>query len=127
MTALSDALVASQARVVSALAKAYVGGAIDRDDVIEALIAVGLRDAVDTEQWLAALDLIREHGGTAPGEQPAKVEEPASEAQWKFLRQLADEKGMVAPDGPLTKAQASQAISALQHGSYRADEWTVPF
>ena len=61
MTALSDSLAASQARAVVALSKAYVSGRMDRDAVQLALIGCGLADQVDSDQWFATLDVIREH------------------------------------------------------------------
>jgi hypothetical protein len=51
----------------------------------------------------------------------------ASQRQLDFLAKLANEKGVIAPDGPLTKARAHDAIDALKAGTYNADEWTAPF
>jgi hypothetical protein len=130
VTALSDALTATQARAVAALAKQYVGGVFNAEQVCAELESMGIRDAVDAGYWLNALGIIREAGGEAPAEQKpreAKPSEPASDKQWSFLRKLADEKGTTAPEGPLTKEQASTIIEQLQAGTYNADEWTVPF
>ena len=130
MTALSDALQAAQSRAVAALGKSYLSGQIDRENVTQSLEAVGLRDQVDREQWLAALDVLREHGAQPPAEQAAKRNgepEQATDAQWKYLRTLADERKMTAPAGPLTKEQASTVIEQLKSGSYDPDAWAVPF
>jgi len=132
VTALSDALAATQARAVAALAKRYVGGTLGEDETPEAVLGrIGLNDPTDTAHLIAAWDFLRESGATPPAEvatheTTAKVE-PASDKQWDYLRKLADEKGTTAPDGPLTKAQASEAISQLQAGTYDPDKWTVPF
>jgi hypothetical protein len=51
----------------------------------------------------------------------------ASDKQMAYIASLSDSKGVVAPDGPLTKVQASEVIDSLQNGSYDPDKWTVPF
>lgn len=53
--------------------------------------------------------------------------EPATEKQLAFISDLAYQKNVDAPDGPLSKAQASEVIDALQKGTYEPDKWTVPF
>lgn len=54
--------------------------------------------------------------------------EPATDKQLAYIASLADEKGQVAPDVPLTKVQASEIIGQLQGGTYEPDKWvTVPF
>jgi hypothetical protein len=130
VTALSDALQAAQQRAVAALGKAYVGGTLDADEVTGNLHAIGLRDDLDRLQWLSALDVLREHGAQPPAEQTAKRNgepEQATDAQWKYLRTLADERKMTAPAGPLTKEQASTVIEQLKAGTYDPDAWAVPF
>ena len=127
MTALSDSLAASQARAVVALSKAYVSGRMDRDAVQLALIGCGLADQVDSDQWFATLDVIREHGAAPPGEARPAPDNNATEAQWKLLRDLADKAGKTAPEGALTKAQASQVIEQIKAGTYNPDDWGVPF
>jgi hypothetical protein len=136
MTALSDSLATSQARAVAALAKSYVQGRIEPEAVREALSAVGLTDAVDTDQWLATLDVIREHGAAAPGEArgPRWAEGHSSgevgratDAQVKLIAKLADERKLIAPQGPFTMAQASQIIEQIKNGSYNPDDWAVQF
>lgn len=129
MSALAEALAAAQTRAVSALGKQYVGGQLDRDAVIAGLEAVGLTDATDRDRWLAALGIIRSTGAEVPAEpkpQGAKTE-PASDAQWSLIRKLADEKGTTAPVEPLTKAQAHIVIDQLKAGTFKADEWEIPF
>lgn len=127
MTALADALAAAQTRVVAALAKSYVAGQSERDDVLAAFDAVGLRDSVDAETLLNAWDVIREHGAGAPAEQEPKRDEPTTDPQWKLIRSLASDKGYIVPDGPLTKAKASEVITSMQNGSYNSDDYCVPF
>ena len=132
MTALSDALAATQARAVAALAKRYVGGTLGEDDTPEEVLRrIGLADPTDTAHLIAAWDFLRESGAEPPTEtapaREAPDQQPASDKQWTFLRKLADEKGATAPDGPLSKAQASEAIDELQAGTYDPDKWTVPF
>jgi hypothetical protein len=131
MSALSDALAVAQARAVAALAKGYMAGKYDEEGVALALLSIGLGDDIDSERWLDALDIIRDAGGEAPGEtgvgRVVAAMEPASDAQWSYLSKLADEKGFTAPEGPLTKDQASEAIDALKNGTYDPDKWTVPF
>jgi hypothetical protein len=121
MSALADALAAAQTRVVAALAKAYVRGSIEREQVVATLDGVGLGDKIDQEQLLAAWDAIREHGAQTPAEaKPRGEDNGATEAQWKLIRDLADRAGKTAPEGALTKVQASQI-------RYNPDDWGVAF
>ena len=129
MSALTDALEAAQRRAVTSLAKQYVGGALDEDAVRIALDTIGLTDPADTNRWIAALDILRETGAELPRENGAKqkVDELASEAQWTLIRRLADERTQVAPEGPLTKVQASEIINELKAGTYDPTKYAVPF
>jgi len=131
MSALAEALLASQRAALAATQRAYLAGAIDADaDVIDTMNRIGCTDSVEQTQYLAALDTLREFGVQAPatnGATTPKEDRPASEAQLKLLRRLAEEKGTMAPDGPLTSAQASKAISELKAGTYNADTYTAPF
>ena len=128
MSALADALAQAQTRAVAALGKQYVGGTLDSDAVRIALDSVGLTDPADTERWLAALDILRETGSSAPAEAAQRNgDAPASDAQWTLIRKLADERKLVAPEGPLTKVQAHEVIDTLKAGTYDADKWAVPF
>ena len=130
MTALAEALLAAQRQAVAALGRAYVAGALDAESLASQLAAVGATDVLDQAALLASLDVLREYGQTpapAPPPQPDPETEPATERQIAFLASLADSKGTLAPDGPLTKAQASQAITELKSGSYDPDKWRAPF
>ncbi len=126
MSALSQALEASQNKAVAALGKAYVRRDETPDDEFFAgmLHKIGLDDDVAISFLLAAWSVLREEKASPPGEQApaAKQTEPATDAQWKYLRKLADEKGTVAPVGPLTKESASTVIEQLQAGTYKPDE-----
>ena len=130
MTALSDALAAAQARAVAALAKAYVGGTISEERVRDALPLVGLKDPTDSDEWLAALDILKELGGAAPAEAKPATDgkpEPASDAQLAYIAKLVKDSGVQAPDLPLTKAQASEVIETIKAGTYDPVKWSVPF
>lgn len=135
MTALAEALLAAQRQAIGALSKAYVNATGDepnREALCESLDEIGCTDTVDQAHLLAALDLLRLYGVPAPKATQAEPKpdpetEPATERQMAFLASLADEKGTLAPDGPLTKAQASQAITELQNGPYDPDKWRAPF
>jgi hypothetical protein len=85
-----------------------------------------LSDALQAAQQRAVAAL----GSSAPAEQAAKRNgepEQATDAQWKYLRTLADERKMTAPAVPLTKEQASTVIEQLKAGSYDPDAWAVQF
>jgi hypothetical protein len=131
VTALAEALLAAQRQAVGSLSKAFVAGKLDGGNFLEELDRIGLRDTLDQGLLLSALEVLQEHGGEAPkqpnGAKSDPATEPASEAQLKYLRDLADKKGTTAPDGQLTKARASEAIEQLKAGTYNADEWTAPF
>ncbi len=128
MTALADALRAAQAQAIAALSKAYVAEHTTGLALVEMLDSIGCTDRVEQTQLLASLETLKNFGATAP--EPAKPDtshEPASEAQMKYLRDLADRKGTTAPDYIPTKANASKIIDQLNAGTYNPDEWTVPF
>jgi hypothetical protein len=130
VSALAEALLAAQRQAIGALSKAYVGGTVDQETLFGILDGIGLRDGVDQGLLLASLEVVKSLGGEAPkaaGTHEPKPEEPASEKQLAYIADLANERGAVAPDGPLTKEQASKIIEQLKAGSYVADEWSVPF
>ncbi len=131
MSALGQALEASQAKAVAALGRAYVRREETPDDELFAglLHKIGLDDDVAIAFLLAAWGVLREEKAQPPGEQApaAKPSEPATDAQWKYIRKLADDKGTTAPGGPLTKEKASAVIEQLQAGTYKADDYEVPF
>jgi hypothetical protein len=131
VSALAEALLAAQRQAIGALSKAFVAGKIDAEVLAAQLDAIGLRDDVDQGLLIDSLTIVKALGGEAP--KPAgtngapKEAKPASEAQWKLLRRLADERSVPAPEGPLTVEQASKIIEQLKAGSYVADEWAIPF
>jgi hypothetical protein len=130
MSALAEALLAAQRQAVGSLTKAYVAGKIDADALATNLDAIGLRDDVDQGLLLGSLDIVKELGGEAPkaaGAPEPKPNEPASEKQTAYIAKLADERNTMAPDGPLTKEQASKVIEELKAGTYNADAWSIPF
>lgn len=130
MSALAEALLAAQRSAIGAMGKPYIAGAIDVADVEDRLRAIGATDQTDSRYLLSAWDTIREFGAQPPpatGQAPPTEPEPASERQTAFITKLAEDRGVVAPDGPLTKEQASKVIEQLKAGTYNPDEWTVPF
>lgn len=130
MSALAEALLAAQRQAIGSLSKAFVAERIDEDGLLANLDAIGLRDDVDQGLLVEALTIVKSLGGEAPkpaGTNEPKQAEPASPNQLSYMRDLADKRGTVAPDGPLTKEQASKVIEQLKAGTYNADEWTAPF
>ena len=136
MTALSEALAAAQRSACTALAKGYVAATElpenAGDSIRSRLNDCGLTDKIEQDQWLAALDVLREAGASAPAPEPqsrrAATEEPATDAQWTLLRRVAAEQKVDVPDRPLSKAEASQVIDAMKAGTYRVEDWPpVPF
>jgi hypothetical protein len=131
MTPLREALNANQQRALNAVGKAYVAGHIEtREAVAEQLLSCGITDQVEIAYLLGTLDVLKQWGvpaSTENGQKPQAQSDPASDAQWNLIRKLADEKGTTAPDVPLTKAKASEVIDALQKGTYKSDDYEVPF
>jgi hypothetical protein len=134
MTALAEALLTAQRNAVTALGKWYVSGPHDEEkdvaDVEEALNAMGCTDKVEQAQLIAAWDVLRARGSEPPTRQdgkPPRENEPASEAQMRLIKKLADERRTVAPDYQLTKQSAHEAIDQLKAGTYNPDDWQVPF
>ena len=118
MSALAEALLAAQRSALSAMQRAYLAGSLDDDEgMIEAMNRIGCTDTVEQGQYMFALETMRGLGVQAPatnGAPTPKEDRPASDAQWKLIRRLADERGQVAPDGPLTVEQASDVIEKLR-------------
>ena len=117
MSALAEALLAAQRAALAAMQRAYLAGSIeDMTGLIETMDRIGCTDSVDQAQYLAALETLHTLGVQPPTvtNAPPKESKPASEAQWKLIRRLADERGTVAPDGPLTVEQASKVIEELR-------------
>ena len=133
MTALAEALLAAQRQAVAAMEKHYVAGDYESDDAFRAALdLIGCTDKLEQEWLLASLKTMTTWGVQANPKllgngKPDAASEPASEKQLAFLASLADEKGTLAPDRPLSKAEASQAIDELRAGSYDPDKWRAPF
>jgi hypothetical protein len=134
MTPLSDALTAAQRSALAALEKAYVSGSCTTDQFTDGLESCGITDAVDIVFLLAALNVLREWGVSAPTMTERVTREngnePASDKQKAFITRLLGEKNIAPtdmPDGPFTKGQASELIDQLQDGTYDAEKWRVPF
>jgi len=112
------------------LERAYVAGHIDGETLTARLNECGVTDTVEQVFLLAALDVLKEWGVTAPNMSErvtaAKVE-PATEAQWARIRRDCKERNLDAPDAELTKAQASNVIEAIAAGTYDAKTFSVPF
>jgi hypothetical protein len=134
-TPLSDALTAAQRSALAALEKAYVAGSLEADDFYAALNDCGITDQVDQSFLRASLDVLREWGVAAPtmtervaaSQQPAK----ASDSQVSYIIDLL-KKGNHGPLAEqdlraLTAVRASTLIEALKDGTYKAEEWDVPF
>lgn len=123
MSALADALVAAQRRALAQLEKEFVRSQEDDADVRaialrEALGLIGLPDRTDADALIACLEVLRVTGGALPAEPTGnggpKPDEPATNAQWTLIKRLCDERQIAAPDGPLTKAEASEAIERIK-------------
>lgn len=136
MTPLSEALTAAQRRALQALEKAYVAGHIDAEHLSAALEAAGISDPIDIAFLLSALDVLREWGVPAPNmaERVARENgEPkrASASQVSFIVDLLKRgnHGPLAEDDlrALPFERASELISALKDGTYKAEDWDVPF
>ena len=128
MTALAEALLAAQRQAIGALAKPYVAGNIGTEEVTARLAEIGCNDVTDTAQLLAAWDVLQEYGAPAPQPQNGKPEsDAATDSQMLLLRKVADERGYIVPDYPLTKARASEIIDRMKAGTYNADDYAVPF
>lgn len=130
MTPLSDALTAAQRRALTALEKAYVAGAIEGEKLREGLHACGISDDVDISYLTHALDLLREWGAPVPAEPNGKPDANlASDKQKGLIRNLCARKNVAEPEDfdYLTKEQASEAIDALDKGTYDPGKWKLPF
>lgn len=127
MNALSDALAVAQARTVQTLSRQFLASQIDGESLTAALDGIGLTDRIEQAQLIECLTALREAGASLGNGTAAKPDEPASKAQLDYIARLADEKGYTAPEGPLTKPQASEIIDRLQKGTYTPDDNGVPF
>jgi hypothetical protein len=132
MSALTQALEASQSKAVAALGKAYVRREETPDDELFAglLHKIGLDDDVAISFLLAAWSVLREEKAAPPAEQASRKEQTereASPAQLARIKRDCHTAGLEEPNKPLTMNQASGIIEALAAGTYDAGEWTVPF
>jgi hypothetical protein len=122
VSALAEALVAAQAKAISALEKAYVAQAFEDDRLREQLDLIGCTDAVDQDYRVQSLDVLRVYGASAPTEaKPSTDNEPATSAQRGYLSKLLKERDFE-PEPPgwasLTKARASEMIEEVKTGTY---------
>jgi nucleotide-binding universal stress UspA family protein len=131
VTALSESLTEAQRGAMKALTKAIIAGKMGDEDAQARLERIGLTDAVDTVQWLAALEVLRDLGGNVAeplaSRSVSSETEPATDRQLAFMRELAEKAGVVIPERPFTKDRASEAISQLKAGTFDPDKWEVPF
>jgi hypothetical protein len=134
MSALAEALVAAQRQAVSSLTKAYVAGAFEDDGetgLLAQLERIGLNDPVDADYLRECLDVLRTYGGAfpAPNGKPRPESDLASDKQKGLIRDLCQRKNQPEPEDfeLLTKKQASEAIDALDKGTYDPAKWRVPF
>jgi len=142
MTPLSEALTTAQKRALAALEKAYVAGQLDPGDdptaltaegqLVARLHACGITDPVDTAFLAASLDVLREWGVQAPTmTERVEQQKSASQRQADYIIELL-QKGGHAPLNEmdvrhLTSSAASKLIGQLKDGSYKPEEWDVPF
>jgi len=129
---LSDALTTAQRRALAALEKAYVAGQVEAETMTASLEACGITDPIDLAFLLSSLDVLREWGVAAPtmSERVAREDasqQPASDKQRDYIAKLCEEKQLERPDEPLSKAEASEIIDAIQKGTYDPAKWRVPF
>ena len=128
VSALTEALVAAQAKALSALEKAYVRGTLDVEAFTARMDEIGCTDTVDQALLLAALDTLKEHGQTEPAYTEKRQTEKPTDAQSSYIAKLADERGFTAPDlAGVTRAQASEIIDSLRNGTYDQSKWEMPF
>lgn len=130
MTPLSDALTAAQRRALQVLEKAYVAGSLEAPQFVLALNQMGCGDEIDQGHLMAALNELKAWGAPVPAETNGapKKDDPVTAPQLQLIGKLCREKKLEHPDyAGLTKAQASEIISALQDGIYDPAKWKVPF
>ena len=130
MSALSDAVEVVQRKAITALGSRYIRGADEPDDdeYRNRLDVLGCTDDTEVAWMLAGWRVLREERAAAPGEPVAsraaeKESRPASDAQWKRIRDDCKRANLEVPQGPLSMRQASETIEALAAGTYEP----VPF
>jgi hypothetical protein len=132
VTPLSDALTAAQRSALAALEKAYVAGAIQAERFTDELESCGISDPVDVAFLLCSLRVLREWGVAAPtmSERVAETKnDRATKGQLDFISDLCKRLVVDPPEAmeSLTKEQASAIIERLKAGTYKAEEYRVPF
>jgi hypothetical protein len=132
MSALSQALEASQNKAIATLGKAYCRRDDEPDDeFFQAMLhKIGEDDDVKIGFLLAAWKILREEKAAPPAEQVQRreqTEREASPAQLARIKRDCHTAGLEEPNKALTMNQASGIIEALAAGTYDAGEWTVPF
>ena len=88
MSALTEALVAAQAKALAALEKAYVANAFEDDRMREQLDAIGCTDAVDQEFLIQSLDVLRTYGAPAPSYSERRTNDKPTDAQKTLIDKL---------------------------------------
>jgi hypothetical protein len=135
MTALSQALEASQNKAVAALGKAYIRrDEAPDDELFDGLLKkIGLDDEVYIGFLLSAWAILRDLREQPPGEQEPLVASPelATQAQRDFIDKLMDDAGHVRFDrsdlARIHKPRASELIAELKAGTYDPSKWDVGF
>ena len=132
MTPLSEALTTAQKRALISLEKAYQAGYLDAETFTASLAAFGISDPVDVAFLLSALDVLREWGvsETSMTERVQK-QTMITPGQVTYINDLLV-KGKHTPLNQddlatFTFDKASRLISSLKAGSYKPEEWDVPF
>jgi hypothetical protein len=128
VSALTEALVAAQAKALAALEKAYVAQKLDPTALVAGMDEIGCTDKVDQSALIAALDVLIVYGQTEPTYTEKRQTEKPSQAQLDYIAKLVEHHQAQAPNlAGVTRAQASEIIDSLQRGTYDASKWTVPF
>ena len=129
MSALTDALVAAQARAIASLERAYVAGVIEDDKLFDDLTAIGCDDPIERDYLRQCLDTLRAYGTPATTAQNGGRKR-ATQNQLDYLRDLVSKGNPDAPTewiGYLSKDDASKAIEQIKTGSFDINDWQVPF
>jgi hypothetical protein len=128
MSALTEALVAAQAKALAALEKAYVAQKLDPTALVAGMDEIGCTDKVDQSALIAALDVLIVYGQTEPAYTEKRQTEKPTDAQRSYIGRLCAERELEAPDlAGVTRAQASEIIDSLQRGTFDAAKYSVPF
>lgn len=131
MSALTEALVAAQAKALAALERAYVAGMLTNEQFREQMDAIGCTDVIEQDLLSMALATIKTYGASVPASaySERRTNDKPTDAQKTLIDKLIanlpeDER----PDlAGVTRAQASELIDSLKAGTYDPGKWTVPF